>query len=112
LISSPRCVIQGTGVNKEYSNLCYAILGAVIKQVAGKPFEELLHDAVLNPLALVGSTLNASSASVQGMHQNVDGTLRLVEPTGPGAFSPIGGIWSTPTAIGRWLMHLRGARYR
>ncbi|HIW46472.1 MAG TPA: beta-lactamase family protein [Candidatus Yaniella excrementigallinarum] len=112
LISQPLIVNQAPGVNYEYSNLGYAILGAVIEQVAGKPFEELLHDAVLDPLALDGSTLNASSASVQGMHQNVDGTLRPVEPTGPGAFSPIGGIWSTTTDIGCWMMHLRGARYR
>lgn len=46
------------------------------------------------------------------MHQNVDGTLRQVEPTGPGGFSPIGGIWSTPTDIGRWMRCLREARYR
>lgn len=112
LISQPLILNQAPGVNYEYSNLGYAILGAVIEQVAGKPFEELLRDAVLDLLALDDTTLVASSASVQGVHQNVDGTLRPVEPTGPGAFSPIGGIWSTPTDIGRWMMHLREARYR
>lgn len=112
LISQPLIVNQAPGVNYEYSNLGYAILGAVVEKIAGKPFEELLHDAVLDPLALDDTTLIASSASVQGMHQNVDGTLRPVEPTGPGAFSPIGGIWSTPTDIGRWMRYLREARYR
>lgn len=112
LISQPLILNQAPGANYEYSNLGYAILGAAIEQLAGKPFEELLHDAVLDALRLDDSTLVATSASVQGMHQNVNGTLRAVEPTGPGAFSSIGGIWSTPTDIGRWMMHLREARYR
>lgn len=112
LISQPLIVNQAPGINYEYSNLGYAILGAVIENVTGQTFEELVHDAVLDPLGLDDSTLIASSDSVQGMHQNVDGSLRPVEPTGPGAFSPIGGIWSTPPDIGRWMSRLRDARYR
>lgn len=111
LISQPLIVNQAPGINYEYSNLGYAILGALIEKVANQSFEELVHYAVLDPLGLDDSSLIASSDSVQGMHQNVDGTLRPVEPTGPGAFSPIGGIWSTPTDIGRWMSCLREARH-
>src|SRR5699024_5089705 len=83
LISQPLIVNQVPGANYEYSNLGYAIQGAVIEQVAGKPFGELLHDAVLEQLALVDSTLVASSAIVHRMHLNVDGTLQPVEPPAP-----------------------------
>lgn len=112
LVSQTLIVNQAPGITYEYSNLGYAIIGLVIERITGRSFEELLHKHVLDPFKLEDSGLVRSSTSVQGMHPNLDGTFKPVEPTGPGAFSPIGGLWSTPADIGYWMFILRSARYR
>jgi CubicO group peptidase (beta-lactamase class C family) len=111
LIAQDLILNQAPGVTYEYANLGYAMLGLVIERVTGRTFAELLDDYVLNPLQLTDTSLMRNSASVQGLHPKLDGTLRPVEPTGPGAFSPMGGLWSTPGDIGRWMRTLRNARY-
>lgn len=112
LISRPLILNQAPGVNYEYSNLGYALLGLVVERVAGRSFQDLLQNYVLDPLRLEDVSLVSSAARVQGRHRNLDGTLRDVEATTLGAFSPIGGLWATPTGIGHWISHLRDARYR
>jgi CubicO group peptidase (beta-lactamase class C family) len=112
LISQPLIMNQPPGVNYEYSNLGYAIAGLVLERITGKQFEDLLHEYVVDPLGLDDTGLAYNSSSVVGAHPHLDGTFSQVTPTGPGAFSPIGGLWSTPHDIGHWMFTLRRARYR
>ncbi|NJN41864.1 MAG: beta-lactamase family protein [Flammeovirgaceae bacterium] len=43
------------GVTFEYSNLGYALLGRIITNVSGKPYQEYIIESILNPLGMLDS---------------------------------------------------------
>lgn len=101
--------VPGTGF--AYSNLGYALLGRAIAVVAGRPFTEVASDAVLHPLGLDDTVFAATDASgyvVVGARP-YDGSWEPLPISGPGAFSPIGGLFSTVADLSRWARHLSSA---
>jgi CubicO group peptidase (beta-lactamase class C family) len=101
--------VPGTGF--AYSNLGYALLGRVVSVVAGRPFAEVAGDVVLRPLGLddtVFSEHDAHGYVVTGVRPH-DGDFEPLPLTGPGAFSAIGGLYSTVTDLSRWARHLSSA---
>ncbi|WP_413601451.1 serine hydrolase domain-containing protein [Curtobacterium sp. Curtsp57] len=94
-----------------YSNLGYALLGRAIAVVAGRPFTQVASDAVLRPLGLDDTVFAAADARrfvVVGARPH-DGSWEPLPISGPGAFSPIGGLFSTVTDLSRWARHLSSA---
>ncbi|ROS76188.1 CubicO group peptidase (beta-lactamase class C family) [Curtobacterium sp. PhB130] len=101
--------VPGTGF--AYSNLGYALLGRAVAVVAGRPFVEVAHDVVLEPLGLDDTVFAAADARgyvVTGARP-FEGTWEPLPLSGPGAFSPIGGLFSTVTDLARWARHLSSA---
>jgi CubicO group peptidase (beta-lactamase class C family) len=101
--------VPGTGF--AYSNLGYALLGRVVSVVAGRPFTEVASDVVLRPLGLddtVFAEHDARGYVVTGVRPH-DGDFEPLPRTGPGAFSPIGGLFSTVADLSRWARHLSSA---
>ncbi|MFM1965436.1 MAG: hypothetical protein RL134_1161 [Actinomycetota bacterium] len=98
------------GLEFEYANIGYALLGRVIAQVTGQDYRLVVRERLLDPLGMTSSTFDVSSASgrVVGMHPVAH---RLVEQEeGPsGAFSPMGGLWSTVEDVAAWVAFLEGA---
>lgn len=104
------------GTRFAYSNTGYALLGRAIAVVAGRPFTEVATDLVLRPLGLGDTVFRAEDAHghvVTGVRPASDGAgVGDWEPlplTGPGAFSSIGGLFSTVTDLARWGRHLASA---
>ncbi|MFJ3381778.1 serine hydrolase domain-containing protein [Curtobacterium sp. NPDC090217] len=94
-----------------YSNLGYALLGRAIAVVAGRPFTQVASDAVLRPLGLDDTVFAAADARrfvVVGARPH-DGSWEPLPISGPGAFSPIGGLFSTVADLSRWARHLSSA---
>ncbi|WP_144763375.1 serine hydrolase [Curtobacterium sp. 9128] len=101
--------VPGTGF--AYSNLGYALLGRAVAHAAGRPFTEVATDSVLRPLGLDETVFQASDAHghvVVGARPFA-GTWEPLPLSGPGAFSPIGGLFSTVTDLSRWARHLSSA---
>jgi CubicO group peptidase (beta-lactamase class C family) len=101
--------VPGTGF--AYSNLGYALLGRAVSVVAGRPFTEVATDVVLRPLGLddtVFAEQDARGYVVTGVRPD-RGTFEPLPLTGPGAFSPIGGLYSTVADLSRWARHLSSA---
>jgi CubicO group peptidase (beta-lactamase class C family) len=81
------------------SNGGYAVLGQLIADVTGQPYEEAVSDLVLQPLGMTDSTFPARVAdlgpdAVTGYNANPDGTFTRVPAvicTIPG----VGGLWAT-----------------
>lgn len=94
------------GTRFEYSNLGYAVLGRVIEAVTGEPYSDAVARRMLRPLGMtrtgyeVGEFDPANVA--RGYHRGNDGWTELV-PDGNGAFSPMGGIFSTVADLARWV---------
>ena len=97
------CAPSDTGY--EYSNLGYALLGMVAEAVAGMTFTEFASTEVFGPLKLerTGFDHTVFPDLAPGHRVDLNGGLHPAELTGPGVFSPIGGVISTVNDIGTWM---------
>jgi CubicO group peptidase (beta-lactamase class C family) len=98
------------GIDFEYANIGYALLGRVISQVTGEDYRDVVRERLLAPLGMASSTFDVAAATrrVIGMHPVGSGLAEQVE--GPsGAFSPMGGLWSTIEDLARWVGFLESA---
>lgn len=92
------------GIDFEYSNLGYALLGRVIAQVAGEDYRDVVRTLVLDPLGMSSSTFNADQARERAIGYRVVDAGLVEQPEGAsGAFSPMGGMWSTVDDLSRWI---------
>lgn len=99
------------GTRFAYSNTGYALLGRVIAVVTGSPYTEVASETVLRPLGLDDTVFSAAESRgyvVTGVRPDGDGWEPLATP-GPGAFSSIGGLFSTVADLARWGTHLASA---
>ncbi|WIE63989.1 serine hydrolase domain-containing protein [Curtobacterium sp. MCLR17_036] len=99
------------GTRFAYSNTGYALLGRVVSAVTGRPFPEVAADTVLRPLGLdrtVFAVEQATGHVVTGFRPH-EGSWEPLPFTGPGAFSSIGGLFSTVADLARWGTHLASA---
>jgi CubicO group peptidase (beta-lactamase class C family) len=94
------------GTRFEYSNLGYAILGKVIEAVTGEPYSDAVGARIMRPLGLTRTGYEVSDFDpanlARGYHRGSDGWTELI-PDGNGAFSPMGGIFSTVADLARWV---------
>ncbi len=100
------------GTDFAYSNLGFALLGRVIEVAAGQPYREVVHDLLLAPLGLRGTGFDSASVIADRIAPGtrlVDDVWRLLPFSGPGAFSPIGGLFSTLRDLSRWAAWLAAA---
>jgi len=100
------------GTTFAYSNLGYALLGRVVADVAGRPYREVVEETVLAPLGLVETGFTTDVAAGGGLavgHRRVDDGWEPLPFSGPGAFSSIGGLFSTTTDLTRWARWLSSA---
>ncbi|MGG5173927.1 serine hydrolase domain-containing protein [Pseudarthrobacter sp. J1763] len=98
-------LVRKPGTGYEYSNLGYAMLGAVIAKVTGTAYIEVVRKELLEPLGLLStgfdSRVPANGGVAKGYSRRGD-SWELQPFTGPGAFSAIGGLFSTVNDLGRW----------
>jgi len=99
------------GTRFAYSNTGYALLGRAIARTAGTSFTRAATDRVLLPLGLTDTVFSAAEARgfVVVGHRDDDGVWTPQPMTGPGAFSPIGGLFSTVRDLARWARFLASA---
>lgn len=101
--------VPGTGF--AYSNLGYALLGRVVAVVSDEPYTVTATGRVLRPLGLHDTVFSAEDSNgfvVTGVRPYT-GTWEPLPLTGPGAFSSIGGLYSTVSDLARWGGHLASA---
>ena len=97
LIAGGLTFCRPPGLEFEYANIGYALLGRVIAQVTGRDYRDVVRERLLDPLDMTSSTFDVTSTveRVIGMH--------------PVAFSPMGGLWSTVADLARWVGFLESA---
>jgi len=100
------------GTTFAYSNLGYALVGRAIEAVSGVSFIEFVTERFIRPLGLAGTGFDASVAAADGVAIGTRWLDDHWEPlpfSGPGAFSPIGGLFSTITDLTTWAGWLASA---
>lgn len=109
MLSTGIRTVWPAGDRFEYSNLGYAIVGRIIGLRAGMSFRRVVESRLLGPLGLVGTGFEASVGNaITGYRPSPEGWEPLPFSS-PGAFSPIGGLFSTPPDLARWCGVLSGA---
>ncbi len=56
---------RSPGEKQEYSNLAVSVLGYLVAQKSGKPYQQLLRERIADPLKMVDCTIALSDAQVQ-----------------------------------------------
>jgi CubicO group peptidase (beta-lactamase class C family) len=94
------------GVAYEYSNYGFAILGRIVTQVSGKPYEDYVSEHILNPLGMTSTTLHPSKVA----HNRLAVGYRWEderwkeEPALPhGSFGAMGGMLTTVRDLSRYV---------
>lgn len=97
----------GTGL--EYSNFGYAILGEIITRVSGLEYRDFVTEHIITPAGLTRTAFTAEEVTsvVPGWHREPalpgeESAWTPQQPSGPGAFSSIGGLFSTVEDIYAW----------
>jgi D-alanyl-D-alanine-carboxypeptidase/D-alanyl-D-alanine-endopeptidase len=102
LASDPLVFAPGTGAL--YSNFGFDVLSAALSHAAGKPYDVLLKERVLDPAGLADTVLLLRPGDEARLLQghNFDGAPLPNVPTPPIA-AGASGLYSTPDDILRWL---------
>ncbi len=99
-------LIDSPGARFEYSNLGYALLGRVLERVSGRRYVDLVVEDVIRPLGLSGLGFDTGVDAPGGVATGFARFGSAWEPqpfSGPGAFSPIGGLFATARGLSGWL---------
>lgn len=100
------------GTRFEYSNLGYAILGRIVTNVSGHPYEATIGRILLQPLGMPSSGFDAEAAPRErralGYRWEDDG-WRLEPTLGPGAFGAMGGLQTSANDYAKWVAFLLAA---
>ncbi|MEZ4671874.1 MAG: serine hydrolase domain-containing protein [Anaerolineae bacterium] len=100
------------GVTYEYSNTGYAILGRVITNVSGVPYQQYVVENILKPLGMTSSGFNIAAVPPTRLamgYQRDDDQWREELPLPDGAFASIGGLFTTVTDFARYMAYLLSA---
>ncbi len=96
----------------EYSNLGFAILGRIVTNVSGQPYETTITRTLLQPLGMTASGFNADAApaSQRALGYRWEEDAWRLEPTlGPGAFGAMGGLQTNANDYAKWVAFLLSA---
>jgi CubicO group peptidase (beta-lactamase class C family) len=97
------------GSRHHYSNVGYALLGALVAAKHGKRWYDAISSELLEPLGMTRTTMRPEPPHATGyaVHPNVD--LLLAEPEhDAGAMAPAGQLWTTVTDLASFARFLSG----
>ena len=90
-----------------YSNPGYALLGALVGQLRGQAWHEVLREQILEPLGMARTTTAAQSPHARGFAVHPWADVMQLEPAeGTGLMAPAGELWSTAADLCRFAAFL------
>jgi CubicO group peptidase (beta-lactamase class C family) len=84
-----------------YSNLGYVVLGELIRERAGTPFEDVISERLLEPLGLTRTSWEPHEPYARGTNRGAP-----EPPIDKAGARASGGLWSTAGDLARWARHL------
>ncbi|MGW1157564.1 serine hydrolase domain-containing protein [Streptomyces sp. NPDC002519] len=100
-------LLHGTGRRFHYSNPGYTLLGALVEELRGAPWEEVLRREVLEPLGLHRTSARPQAPHAGGWAVHPWADVLLPEPAEDlGLMAPAGQLWSTTGDLARFAAFL------
>eukprot|EP01030_Chromulinospumella_sphaerica_P016683 gene16683-16497_t len=100
------------GIQMEYSNLGYALLGRIISNTSGQPFAQTITSTLMRPLGMTSTGYEADAAPrerrAQGYHW-ADHNWTQVSTMAHGAFGAMGGVQTSAVDYAKWVAYLLSA---
>ncbi|MDI3402738.1 serine hydrolase domain-containing protein [Streptomyces cavernicola] len=95
------------GQRHHYSNPGYTLLGSLVAELRGAPWEEVLRAEVLEPLGLHRTSAQPKAPYAQGLAVHPWADVLLAEPVEDlGLMAPAGQLWSTTGDLARFAAFL------
>lgn len=96
------------GMEFEYSNLGFAILGRIVSRVSGSPYRTYVTREILRPLGMEDTHWDARSAPVERLaigYRRADEGFSVVslDDGGDSEFTAIGGLITSSRDLARWI---------
>jgi D-alanyl-D-alanine carboxypeptidase len=92
-----------------YSNVGFAMLGALVARLRGKPWHDVVRAEILDPLGLSRTSVRPQAPYATGWAVHPWADLLLPEPAhDTGLMAPAGQLWSTAEDLGRFAAFLGG----
>ena len=90
-----------------YSNPGYALLGALVGELRGQPWHEVLRQEILEPLGMPRTTVQPQSPHARGFAVHPWADVMQLEPAEEtGLMAPAGELWSTAEDLCRFAAFL------
>ncbi|HEY8652887.1 MAG TPA: serine hydrolase domain-containing protein [Dermatophilaceae bacterium] len=97
------------GAKFHYSNVGYAVLGELIARLRGRPWDDVVHTNLLEPLGMRHTSARPQDPAAHGLAVHPLADLLHVEPEHDAAsMAPAGQLWSTVGDLSRWAAFLAG----
>lgn len=96
----------------EYSNYGYALLGRIITNASGKPYQRYIRDTILTPLGMTQSGYEIADVPPEKLAVGYrwENDRWVAEPSmRDGAFGAMGGLYTTAIDYAKWLSFLLSA---
>jgi D-alanyl-D-alanine-carboxypeptidase/D-alanyl-D-alanine-endopeptidase len=96
----------------EYSNYGYAVLGRIIANVSGKPYDQYIQAEIMRPLGMTSTGYEYRDApqARRALGYRWEGDAYALEPTlGHGAFGAMGGVQTSASDYVKWVAFLLDA---
>ena len=96
----------------EYSNFGYALLGRIVTNASGMPFDRYIRQTIMQPLGMTSSGYEFREVPTanRAIGYRWENERWVEEPTMPhGEFGAMGGVYVTAEDYGRWISFLLSA---
>jgi serine-type D-Ala-D-Ala carboxypeptidase/endopeptidase len=103
---------QAPGVAMEYSNLGYGVLGRIITNLCGKPFQKAIAERLFVPLGMNATVFDPEGvpAAIRAVgYWHRDGDFGEEPPEPDGEIAAMGGLITTANDYARWIAFLLDA---
>ncbi len=97
-----RTDLFAAGERYHYSNVAFALLGAVVEDISGLDWMAHLQAQLLGPLGMTSTTYAPGPHAAEGTSWTPDGRLMAEPSEETGAMAPAGQLWSTVADLARW----------
>ncbi|HVF37214.1 MAG TPA: serine hydrolase domain-containing protein [Sphingomicrobium sp.] len=103
---------RAPGLSMEYSNVGYALLGRIITNVSGQPYQEYIRSGLMLPLGMSSTTFDVFTSPVarRAIGYRWQDNRWVREPDmKDGAFGAMGGVETSAQDYARWIAFLLSA---